>query len=841
MKSKIAYFISQFRQRSGEHEQSLLRVFFTSIMFLYLLIQFWTAGADSIPPDTVFVMGAAVIASVLMLFTVIWTARTSRSRQWFAMFADIAATSYVMATTQEFGTVFFGVYLWVITGNCLRYGIPSLLGTYFASLIGFGLVLHYNEYWVSHTQLGTGLLITLAAVPLYILKLRNQLNKALENTKEANAAKSQFLAHMSHEMRTPLNGLIGASDLLTATPLNNEQRELVSTLTNSSRILRQLINNVLDLSKIESGKLASEEVDFDLHEMINSSVDMFLPQASAKGLHLNARCSPDTAFALRGDALHLLQVIINLLGNAIKFTDKGNVELRVSTVRQDPQSALIKFEIIDTGIGIPADAQKHIFEQFTQADSSIARKYGGTGLGTTISRDLVHLMGGQMGLHSEPGIGSIFWFELPFYKQTRINPVPALTSLDQLRVIGVGLSSQESSALASHLAGWRIRFEQEVSLPHLMAKLTLLKSSHQKGIIVMCSPQNTGMSAGEFAHHALDGNEHNTISLILLNQDAQSVANDDLLAMGYACQIQFPLDKTLLFNALHGVMTPRPVSGVISFKEHYERSNKDRRGVRILVADDNGTNRTIISKILEHGGHKVELAEDGELALDKLEQKHFDLIILDMNMPQMGGLDVLRIHRATSGYFSHTPVIILTADATVEAKQECEAAGVEAYLTKPVDAVTLLDTVSRLTATTSSFDATELVPIPETGAEAGHSSVINENALHQLTLLGQGKDNFLQLVIYGFISETEKLLVDMRVAVASRDHVALKELAHVIKGSSGNVGAEALHQLCGTIMQSSDAELQSSAGEQFRQVESCFKSTRVMLLHHLGASARAYL
>jgi two-component system sensor histidine kinase RpfC len=450
-------------------------------------------------------------------------------------------------------------------------------------------------------------------------------------------------------------------------------------------------------------------------------------------------------------------------------------------------------------------------------------------------------MGGQMGLHSEPGIGSIFWFELPFYKQAQDDPVSKLTALDQLRVISIGVGSAENSALASYLAGWRIRFEHEESLPHLLAKLTLLKSSHQKGIIVMCSPQSIGMDTREFAQHALEGNDHNTISLMLLNQDTPAVEDDDILAMGYACQIRFPLDKTLLFNALHGVMSPRPVSGVISFKEHYERSNKDRRGVRILVADDNGTNRTIITKILEHGGHKIELADDGERALDMLELKHFDLIILDMNMPQMGGLDVLRIHRATSGYFSHTPVIILTANATVEARQECEDAGVDAYLTKPVDAITLLDTIARLTATPSNFDAAELAPLQETGTESGLSAVINENALHQLTMLGQGKDNFLNLVIHGFISETEKLIEDMRIAVANRDYAELKELAHTIKGSAGNVGAEALHQLCGTIMQSSSAELQSTATELFRQVQSCFKSTRVMLLQHLGASARVSL
>lgn len=841
MIGKIQYFISQIRDRNGEHEQALLRVLFTASLFIYLL---WVSEGGNRSPSLIsvleFLAGYLFLAGILVVHILLRPAKSNK-RIFFSIVADISAATFGMMVTRESGVIFYGFYLWVTVGNGLRYGVPALLLSHACSLIGFVTVATMNSYWLSNPRLSIGLFMPLFLVPLYIIKLRNQLSQAVETAKEANKAKSQFLAHMSHEMRTPLNGLIGASDLLTATPLNNEQRDLVSTLISSSKILRQLINNVLDLSKIESGKLTSEMVAFDLHEMVNSSIEMFLPQANAKGLNLHTRCSPDTAFALRGDALHLLQIIINLLGNAVKFTDRGSVELRVSTVQQDRNSARIKFEIIDTGIGISANAQVNIFEQFTQADSSIARKYGGTGLGTTISRDLVHLMGGQMGLHSEMGIGSIFWFELPFEKQTLDSPSPAPTALDQLHVISLGISLSESNALASHLAGWRIRYEHEESLPHLFSRLTLLKSSQQKGIIVMYSPQPGGMSAEEFAQHTLKGNDHNTVSLMLLNPDLRPNTNDDFLGIGYSCQIRFPLDKTLLFNALHGVMSPRPTTGVISFKEHYERSSKDRRGVRILVADDNGTNRKIIARILEHGGHRVELAQDGEQALDKLEQKRFDLVILDMNMPQMGGLDVLKIHRATSGYFAHPPVIILTANATVEAKLECEEAEVEAYLTKPVDAITLLDTIARLTATTSNIDAAELLPPSTMEEDKNCSAFINANALHQLTQLGQGKDNFLQLVIHGFISETERLLEEMRIAVANREYTKLKELAHIVKGSAGNVGAEALHQLCGTIMQSSQTNLESTAGDLLRQLQACFKSTRILLIHHLGDSARLSL
>ncbi len=839
MKRKILKFILQIRHKNGEHEQSVLRIFFAGMIFFYLLIEVYSGNQTH---KDVFIFSAEWFAfSIFLIFLILFGEVASRNRQLLTMCADIGAVTYGMLLTQETGVLFSWIYLWVIVGNGLRYGISSLVFSYVLSLIGFTTVIYFNTYWSSHPRLSAGLMIPLVLIPLYIMKLRNQLNQAIENAKNANKAKSQFLAHMSHEMRTPLNGLIGVSDLLTATPLNNEQRDLVSTLKNSSKILRQLIENVLDFSKIESGKLVSEKVDFDLHELVNNSIEMFLPQANSKGLHLNARFTPDTAFALRGDALHLLQVIINMVGNAIKFTDKGSVELRVSTVQQDYSGTRIKFEVIDTGIGITATAQKTIFERFTQADSSIARKYGGTGLGTTISRDLVKLMGGQMGLHSEPGIGSVFWFDLPFDKQSADNPARTPTALEQLRVISIGVAQAERSTLANHLAGWRVRFEHEDSLPHFFSRLIQLQADQQKGIVVMCSPQNLGMSAKEFARHALEGNAHNTVSLILLNPDLQSSTSEEFLEMGYSCLLRFPLDKTLLFNALHGVMAPRPVSGVISFKDHYERSSMEKRGIRILVADDNGTNRKIISRILEHGGHKVELVEDGEQALDKLEQKRFDLMILDMNMPQMGGLDVVKIHRASARNLTPTPVIILTANATVEAMNECEEAEVEAYLTKPVDAITLLDTVARLTETTNKVDATELAQPYEVEEDADRSAFLNENTLHQLALLGQGQDHFLQVVIHGFISETDKLLEAMRTALANQEYATFKELAHIIKGSSGNVGAEALHKICGDIMQSNHTELQSKAGELLSQAKMCFKSTRVLLIQHLGDSSRVSL
>lgn len=836
MKQLLGNFILQLKHRNGEHEQALLRIVFTTSFFIYLFNV--NTGSPSANHVLEFLAGY-ILFSALLIAHLLKESENNRYRIALSIVADMGAATYGMLVTQESGAIFYGVYLWVIVGNGLRYGVPALLFSYACSLVGFIAVITTNEYWLAHPKLSLGLLMPLILVPLYIKKLRNQLNQALEIAKEANQAKTQFLAHMSHEMRTPLNGLIGVSDLLTVTPLNREQHDLVRTLKNSSRILQQLIENVLDFSKIESGKLESEKIDFDLHELVNNIVEMFQSQAAEKKLQLNVRFTPDTPFALNGDALHLLQIIINLIGNAIKFTNKGSVELRIGTIRQDEMSAHIKFEVIDSGIGIPPEAQKAIFERFTQADASIARKYGGTGLGTTISRDLVKLLGGQIGVHSEVGIGSVFWFELPFGKQTLMNEMSNPTSLDQLRVISIGIAQAERNVLANHLAGWRVRYEYEESIDRFFSRLGQMQLSQQKGVVVICSPQNIGMTAGEFSEKVASGNLNNSISLILFNPDMRAELEDDHHELGYNCLLRFPLDKTLLFNALHGVMTPRPTSGVISFKDHYERTNKEKRGVRILVADDNGTNRKIIARILEHGGHKVELVEDGERALDMLEQKRFDLMILDMNMPQMGGLDVVKIHRATSLQSGPTPVIILTADATIAAMRECEAAEIDSYLTKPVDAITLLDTIARLTSTVNAVDAAELSPSIDEDNE--HSSLLSENTLHQLALLGEGQDNFLQVVIHGYISETEKILEAMRTSLVNHEYATFKELAHIIKGSSGNVGADAMYTLCSEIMQCPPADLDLKASMLLKQVHACFKTTRMLLIQHLGNASRASL
>jgi len=841
MNDKLAYFIQQVRQREGEHEQALLRVFFTFPIFLYLFIEFYFVTPSTIGVP-IFTFSIVCVSGAILLALYIFHQRnSSRKRQTLTMFADIGAISLGMMMTEEAGVLFYGIYLWVITGNGIRYGKESLFKAYVGSMLGFSAVLLVNEYWHDHLRIAIGLWLTLLCIPLYILKLRGQLNDALEKAQAASRAKSDFLSNMSHEMRTPLNGVIGASDLLISTRLDEEQKSLASTLKQSAQLLLKLIDNILDLSKIESGKLVSEKVDFDLHKLVNNTLEMFLPQVEKKGIGLSVRFTPETCFMLQGDPLHLQQVIINLVGNAIKFTSKGSVELRISTHQQDNFQALLRFEVIDTGIGISPQDQARIFESFTQADQNITRTYGGTGLGTTISKQLVELMKGKMGVQSEPGIGSIFWFEIPFDKQAPVEITQSKPTLEQLYVLTIGLPQNEQLAVTSYTNSWGIRCEHAASLTHFFTHLIDKDTSRPDNMVILCLPQSIGMTAKDFATNIQELQGRQKLSPILVNPDLHNHGEQEYFDAGYSCLLRTPLDKTLLFNALHGIMAPRPSEGVISFKEHYERNTANKRGVRILVAEDNGTNRQIIEKILKHGNHKVDLVENGEQALDRLEENTYDLMILDMNMPQIGGLEVVKIHRALSRQPLDTPVIILTANATAEARKECERSRIDAYLTKPVDALTLLDTVARLTLTPPKSDSAELTHGLTHSDEPDTRGYINEETLHHLALLGGDQEDFLHTVIYGYLSETDKMLEAMRIALSKREYATFRELAHILKGSSGNVGAEALFTICSQVLLCNEAELKSGANSLLDEALANFFPTRAALLRYLNGAEQASL
>jgi two-component system sensor histidine kinase RpfC len=812
----------EVRENNSEREQALLRILIALLIFAYLAYRYFAdANPSAIAPVFAF-SGAWLLAGVIFAAFVFNSGRPSETKQLLALLADISAVTFGMLMTEETGVLFFGIYIWVTIGNGIRYGARSLVLSQVLSIAGFAIVLLQNRFWSEHHTFAAGLMLMLVMIPLYTFKLLERLNLAIRVASEANKAKSIFLANMSHEMRTPLNGVIGAAELVLETPLSAEQKDLVQTLRNSGRILLKLIEDVLDLSRIESGKLSAENVEFDLHGMVNGTMDMFTLAAQKKGLQLHTHFSPETCFMLRGNAQYLRQVIVNLVGNAIKFTHDGAVELRVVTVSQDEATARLRFEVADTGIGIAVQSQHSIFESFTQANAYISGTYGGTGLGTAISKQLVEFMGGQIGLHSEEGRGSTFWFDLPFEKQPESRTLDVLPSFSKIRVIIAGIEVIEQAAISAHLNQWNVHFDQAQSAARLFQLIGKIQAQKPQPLCVLCDPVALGMGARDLAERVWKNHSPNHLSLILIDGNAGGQSEEDLLNMGYACLLKTPVNHSQLFNALHGVVSAHTAEeDVLSFMEQHRLNNAQQRSLSVLVAEDNGTNRMILSKILTRAGHVVALAENGEQALDALEQSRYDLAIMDMHMPVMSGLEAIKIYRALAP--QPVPVIVLTANATTEARSECLDAGAAAFLTKPIDAARLLDTVARLA------DERQ-----ETVSPATPSGVLlNGQTLRHLLELGDGQNDFLESVIGGFLAEGERMIEAMETALSRREYATLKELAHTMKGSAGNVGAEELFGVCREIMQASHADLQHSAENLMNDAAKKFSATRVALMSYL--------
>jgi two-component system sensor histidine kinase RpfC len=468
-----------------EFGQALLRVFISGLVLAYVV---WYVGrAGAITDDKV---EALLAAAAFFAFAGAITVRIlqapgiSKSRRVLGIVVDNVVASYGLFVLGEGGAVILGTYLLVTVGNGLRYGRYYLNISHFLSVTGFSFVMLVSPYWSQHNAIGLGFLLTLVFIPLYVGHLAKGIEVARQRADKANEAKGRFVANVSHEMRTPLNGVIAMADVLRETSLNESQREIVDTLGSSANLLLTQIEDVLDMAKIEAGRVQLEQRPFDLSRLITNTIKVVLPQARYKDLTVNTSISADAARWFSGDAHHVRQVLLNLLANAVKFTERGEILLGVSLTKLSESSATIRFEVKDTGIGISPEKQAVIFEPFTQADNSITRIYGGTGLGTTIAAQLVQLMGGIMGLTSTVGVGSTFWFELPLL----LSEPQGIDLTEELAASG-GLMPAVA-ALAAHqpanvtkIRGARILVAEDNATNQRVTQLILESRGHRATIV----------------------------------------------------------------------------------------------------------------------------------------------------------------------------------------------------------------------------------------------------------------------------------------------------------------------------------------------------------------------
>ncbi len=650
-----------------ELEQGLTRVviglFFSCYLFINYIINDAFTRNEIIG---VYYLADFVILSFILLIVISKAKGASPLRRVLGNWLDISGTTIFMSLTGDLAVVLIGVYLWVTFGNGFRFGKKYLHHSQVMSIFGFLIATQVNPFWATHQPIVIGFLLMLVALPVYVSKLIERLNEARLTAEteslraaEASQAKTRFVANMSHEIRTPLNGIIGISTLLKTTSLNTDQKDLVRTLEGSSKLLLSLLNNVLDFTKIEERKLSIVNNAFSIEEVIKNTTEIFYSQAKSKKIQINTHI-PEKTQPLIGDASVLSQVLANLTGNAIKFTNQGSVTVAVSQIIDDETHTLLRFEVIDTGVGIPIDKQGKIFESFTQADVSTTRKFGGSGLGLTIAKDMVEAMGSNLYFESKENIGSNFWFDI---------------------------------------------------------KLEKVKSN---------------------------------------------------------VEVKTKISKDYVSQPVKTLTEP----------------------LNILVCEDESVNQKIICRLLSLPGHQVTLVENSESMLDILEEKQFDLVITDLNMAGMNGIEALKLYRFTQPTDTDSRFILLTADVTSETRQEAENAGFDSYLTKPIDASGLFNTIEEVLHlkpnTAAEWIKTSLSSPKENRSLEEHSSendLLDFATLESLEGIGAGDELFMHRLLKNYLADSLGMINKIEVAAKNKQFGELEDLCHALKGNSLSVGA----------------------------------------------------